>query len=302
MRRSRGIHEKVKRPLQRSLLRTLIEFWDAILIINLFLVSTFLFPYLDFEIQFSIYFALACLIILFIVRRLVRIFGDNLHFMRAQIGWQAPKAAGRYIRRLFDEYATQFDEHLLVDLSYRAPNLVFSASEDILNETTPDIVDLGCGTGLCGPLFEPFAVSLVGVDLSPKMLEQADLKGCYSDLVEADLIKFLQERPLSFDLAISADVLVYFGDLSDIFGAVYGALRPGGHFAFTVERSDTDRWQLQRNGRYTHGRDYVERLAQGTGLEVVSVSEEILRLNFDEPVAGDAWLLKKSTGEITKDH
>lgn len=293
MRRSRGIHQKVSRPLQRSLLRTLLESWDAVLIVTLFLVSIFLFPHLDFETQFAIYFALACLIVFFIIRRLLRIFGDNFHFIRAQVGWQAPRAAGRYIRRLFDEYAKQFDDHLLVDLSYRAPNLIFSATEEILQKTTPEIVDLGCGTGICGPLFQPFAVTLVGVDLAPKMLEQADLKGCYSELVEADLVVFLRERELAFDLAVSADVLVYFGDLSDILGAAYGALRSSGHFAFTVECSDDDRWRLQRNGRYIHGRHYVERVAKGTGFEVASVTRDVLRLNFEEPVEGDVWLLRK---------
>ena len=36
------------------------------------------------------------------------------------------------------------------------------------------IVDLGCGTGLTGAAFKPYAKRLVGIDLSPKMIEVAD--------------------------------------------------------------------------------------------------------------------------------
>ena len=36
-----------------------------------------------------------------------------------------------------------------------------------------DVLDIGCGTGLCGPLLRPIAVSLCGVDLSAGMIEKA---------------------------------------------------------------------------------------------------------------------------------
>ena len=36
-----------------------------------------------------------------------------------------------------------------------------------------EIVDAGCGTGLLAPHLRPYARRLVGVDLSPKMLEKA---------------------------------------------------------------------------------------------------------------------------------
>ena len=36
-----------------------------------------------------------------------------------------------------------------------------------------DILDAGCGTGLCGPLLAPYARRLVGVDLSDGMLKHA---------------------------------------------------------------------------------------------------------------------------------
>jgi ubiquinone/menaquinone biosynthesis C-methylase UbiE len=39
-----------------------------------------------------------------------------------------------------------------------------------------EILDLGCGTGLCGAWFTDYSARLVGVDLSPKMIEVAKKK------------------------------------------------------------------------------------------------------------------------------
>lgn len=45
-----------------------------------------------------------------------------------------------------------------------------------------DILDLGCGTGLIGSWFKDYAKKLVGVDVSPTMLDMATKKGCYHEL------------------------------------------------------------------------------------------------------------------------
>lgn len=45
-----------------------------------------------------------------------------------------------------------------------------------------DILDLGCGTGLVGSWFKDYARKLVGVDVSPTMLDMATKKGCYHEL------------------------------------------------------------------------------------------------------------------------
>src|SRR6185312_3401290 len=41
------------------------------------------------------------------------------------------------------------------------------------------MLDLGCGTGLAGTAFAPLADRLVGVDLSPAMVAQAENKQLY---------------------------------------------------------------------------------------------------------------------------
>ena len=56
-------------------------------------------------------------------------------------------------------------------------------------------------------------------------------------------------------------MLVYLGALERFMAAAGPALAPGGILAVSVEESDGDRFELRRNGRYAHRRDYIEETA-----------------------------------------
>ncbi len=120
------------------------------------------------------------------------------------------------------------------------------------------VLDLGCGTGLGGAAFRPYCDWLVGVDISPGMVEQARAKGLYDRLVVAELMEFLAaEAGAQHHLALAADVFVYCSDLAPIAAAVAGVLAPGGLFAFTVETHDKPGVRLQGTLRYAHGPAHV---------------------------------------------
>jgi predicted TPR repeat methyltransferase len=152
-----------------------------------------------------------------------------------------------------------------------------------------DILDAGCGTGLCGPLVAPYARRLVGVDLSEGMLEHARGKGVYDDLVRAELTEYLGNNRAAFDLIVSADTLVYFGALEDVLAAVAGALRPGGLFVFTLEHAVAAEagvdYRLETHGRYSHSRPYVDRLLTALRLQP-TIAQAELRMEAGAPVAG----------------
>src|SRR5262249_49086286 len=120
------------------------------------------------------------------------------HMVMALGGVQAPAAAPQaYVKDLFDNYAATYDQHLLNGLAYRTPQVL----PGLLREGRPsgarrlDVLDLGCGTGLAGIAIRPWARSLVGVDLAPKMLEAASARGIYDRLECSDLITTLGGEP-----------------------------------------------------------------------------------------------------------
>src|SRR5438477_7207125 len=80
------------------------------------------------------------------------------------------------------------------------------------------MLDLGCGTGLAGAAFRPHVDWLLGVDLSPKMIEVARAKGLYDRLVIGDIAQHLAEQHTdnaTFHLVIAADVFAYVADFAE---------------------------------------------------------------------------------------
>lgn len=217
----------------------------------------------------------------------------------AGIGPVPAEMPAGYTAALFDAYAPRFDDCLRNDLRYRAPELLVAAlrralaAMDDAGPGTLAICDVGCGTGLLGPLLRPLAQRLDGVDCSPRMLEKASALDLYDDLVEADLTVALASRPGAYDVVTAADVLVYIGDLAPALGAAATALRVGGLAAFTVERTHEAGYHLTSTGRYEHAPAFVRDAALAAGLTEVSADEVVLRVEQGQPVAGLVWVLRK---------
>ena len=120
------------------------------------------------------------------------------YWRAACLGENVPPMAPRlFIENTFDKMAKGFDKLLTGHLDYRAPDLVIEALAAVLPAPARnlDILDAGCGTGLCGPLLRPYARGLTGVDLSSKMLELAGERQTYDSLVKAELSDFLGDNP-----------------------------------------------------------------------------------------------------------
>ncbi|KAG2495550.1 hypothetical protein HYH03_006493 [Edaphochlamys debaryana] len=196
---------------------------------------------------------------------------------------------------LFDQYADHFDDHLVNKLQYRTPEALrdqLLASYDTSSSSSSAVqqradggaaasksgsgqgptaqapprwrrcVDLGCGTGLMGPLLQPYTDQMEGVDLSAGMVDQAARRGCYSRLAVAELVAFLEQEAAAtaaaaagtadpgsaapsgsgsrsttvpYDLLVAADVFVYIGDLAPVLRAAAKAAAPGALIAFSTE-------------------------------------------------------------------
>nr|WP_246500831.1 tetratricopeptide repeat protein [Azospirillum rugosum] len=198
------------------------------------------------------------------------------------------RASDAYVRQVFDHFAGEF-ESKLAELGYRAPALLADAleKEGAPADTSLAMLDAGCGTGLCAPLLRPWARRLVGVDLSPGMLDHARARGLYDELAEAELGAFLSAHPGAFDLIVAADVLCYFGALDTVLAQAAAALRPGGRLAFTVERLDAAQpHRVSPHGRYAHAEGYVRGCLDAAGLSMARLSRDTLRFESGEPVDG----------------
>jgi predicted TPR repeat methyltransferase len=202
---------------------------------------------------------------------------------------QPPRA---YVEALFDEYADDFQSHLIQHLKYQAHDTLLAPLR-VGGQHFPLVLDLGCGTGLCGQLIHPHADAVDGVDLAQAMVEQARASGAYRRVEQGDLLGFLRAQTEPADLVVAADVFIYVGALDEVFAAVRQRLQPGGCFAFSVELAgEGQELQLRPSLRYAHSPAYVERLAKAHGFQVRQTWQAPLREDQRKPVMGLYVLLE----------
>ncbi|MGE5813023.1 MAG: tetratricopeptide repeat protein, partial [Acidobacteriota bacterium] len=210
------------------------------------------------------------------------------HMLAACTGRNVPaRASNGFVESTFDSFASSFESKLEKHY-YRAPALVSAMLDDAGLEPLRqfDVLDAGCGTGLCGPLVAPYARRLVGVDLSAGMLALAKEKNVYHELLKSELTEYLRANRNAFDVIVSADTLVYFGDLEDVLAAAAAALHPGGLFIFTLEHAAAGEtaagYRLEFHGRYSQTTAYVEQSLASSGLQAKIVHAQ-LRMEAGAP-------------------
>jgi predicted TPR repeat methyltransferase len=200
---------------------------------------------------------------------------------------QAPAPPRRYVQSLFEEYAADFDEHLVGLLHYQGHRKLIEQLPEAPDQGWNRVLDLGCGTGLCGPLIRPWAQHLSGVDLSQAMVSKAHERGVYDHLVTGDIHDHLAESGPAFDLVLAADVFIYVGPLERTFELLARRMAPRACLAFTVEPTPLDAGvQLLPSLRYAHSIDYLRKLAQAHGFTDWKQVQAPIRWDQDQPVDG----------------
>lgn len=120
------------------------------------------------------------------------------------------------------------------------------------------VLDLGCGFGkMCRYAIEQGAASMVGVDISARMLakareETADPRISYVQSALEDL----SLAPASFDVVVSSLAIHYVERFDSICANVRSWLVPGGAFVFSVEHPMVTAFRmgpyLEENGEEEH--------------------------------------------------
>eukprot|EP00567_Pseudictyota_dubia_P009413 CAMPEP_0197441204 /NCGR_PEP_ID=MMETSP1175-20131217/7534_1 /TAXON_ID=1003142 /ORGANISM="Triceratium dubium, Strain CCMP147" /LENGTH=255 /DNA_ID=CAMNT_0042971449 /DNA_START=53 /DNA_END=820 /DNA_ORIENTATION=+ len=239
------------------------------------------------------------------------------------------------VEDLFDEYADTFDEHLTKGLRYSVPKLMKEHLDAVLTgEIISDHVDnnvsvargnvnsgnnhsdeslrpnekeeatrfrrcldLGCGTGLAGVVFRDQCQYLEGNDISRLMVEKCRTReGVYDKVTHNNLMNHLRrQRDESFDLILSADVVMYLhdDDLAAMIASVRRVLEPGGMFVFSTEAHDgSENFVRLESERFAHSRKYVLGLVED-GFEVKSVNSVLCRMDEGKEIRGDIFVLKR---------
>jgi predicted TPR repeat methyltransferase len=122
------------------------------------------------------------------------------------------------------------------------------------------------------------------------MLKRAGVRKLYDELILGELTAFVGAVPDAWDLVVSADTLVYFGDLAAAMTAARRGLRARGHLVFTLERADDADaplgYRINPHGRYSHTEAYVRRVLAGARLAARRIDRVHLRLELKKPVEG----------------
>jgi predicted TPR repeat methyltransferase len=220
----------------------------------------------------------------------------NAYYLAAVTGQSADtpqQSPAGYVQALFDSYADGFEQHLVSDLHYQVPQQLLQALPAA--QAPVNVLDLGCGTGLAGPLLRPRARRLVGLDLSAAMLARAQATGAYDRLVQADAATWLADTDERFDLVLAADLLIYVGALDTLLAALRRVLQPGGWLALSIESPALPcpaGWCLQPSLRYAHDLAYLHTAALRHGLAPASTVATPLREEQGRPVPGHLVLLR----------
>ena len=206
------------------------------------------------------------------------------------------------IQQLYQRFASFYESNMCTELGYEGPSHLHAVVDAAIGDRDDlNVLDLGCGTGLFGLEIQNRAKRLVGIDLSPEMLEHARSRDIYDELHEAEVTQWLSGATEKFDLIIACDTLIYFGDLSPVLRLAKDRLSEGGWIAFSVERAESGSFQLTDNGRYVHHPSHIENAAENTGLTICAHRKDFIRMEYGKPVdASYVCLTRQTAGGATE--
>lgn len=136
------------------------------------------------------------------------------------------------------------DDYL--DNGYPGGELLVTKLLEQVTDKNPqlEILDLGCGTGLCGQLLRDKGVArtITGIDIVPEMVELckglqlAGEQPVYNQVLEQEIRAFLQTNQEKYDVILGDLSFHYLGDMFTLAPLLHRALKPKGVLAFTLRK------------------------------------------------------------------
>lgn len=136
-------------------------------------------------------------------------------------------------KRLYATWAESYETTFAEAMDYRLPERVADAAKAFA--VRGPMLDIGAGTGLLGQALVELGLGPVdGTDISPEMLGEAGLKGCYRHLFAADINEGLPIENRTYQAIISAGTFTTGHVGPDALDEVMRVTSPGGRLVLSI--------------------------------------------------------------------
>ena len=178
------------------------------------------------------------------------------------------------IVEIYDSWAEDYERRILGN-GYSTPAVATWFFGRYVKPEDGPVLDAGAGTGITGAILAPLGYrDLVGIDVSPRMLELARNKGVYKDLREMELGGRLDFPDDVFGSVVSTGVFAAGHAPPESFDDLIRVTRPGGHAVFGV------RTDVYLEGGFKEKQDALEKEGRWQLLEV---TDPFSHLRFEDP-------------------
>ena len=139
------------------------------------------------------------------------------------------------LRATYDDWAATYDDDVR-DWGYVTPGRIPMALRRAGANTEKLVLDVGCGTGLCGMALRAAGFGHIdGTDLSPAMLAEAEKKGVYRALWPADGTSLGHVERGDYPILVACGVIGLGEAPPELLGRLVAALSPGGLLAVSLD-------------------------------------------------------------------
>lgn len=190
----------------------------------------------------------------------VKSFPNNIiaqHMFNSLVGQKIDTEESlKYAEKLYDAFASSYEQTMEKIQS----NVLKIIHTNLPNKFYKNILDLGCGTGSFSKELSNKFETLVGVDISSKMLKKAAEKKLYTNLIHADAFSFLKTSNMKFDLIIASELLCYTPNVEELLYEISTNLADNGLFVLSIEETMQKDILFSANGRYLYRFTYIQDL------------------------------------------
>jgi predicted TPR repeat methyltransferase len=178
------------------------------------------------------------------------------------------------VAEIYDNWAEDYEQRIL-SYGYSTPAVAAGFFGRYVDPREETVLDAGAGTGMMGEILAPLGYQdLVGIDISPEMLELARKKGMYKELRQMELGRQLDLPTDAFSAVVSTGVFAAGHAPPESFEELLRTTRAGGHMIFSV------RTDVYEDGGFKDKQEALEREGRW---RLVEATDPFSHLRFEDP-------------------